>query len=380
MKLPQFLATFLVAICTLPIAVIAGGNNNDDAYGLFYFQDSNDFSESNIMPKACITTNDGEAVVFDIYQANNNQCKRRSYGTYQVPIETWVIAYARDQRQAAEANENANVYEVEDEVLEFLQCSQYYYNNNMFYLKLGCRENTGKGFQLNAYSDNTCTTKVSMQYNLGIDISSLRINFGTCKSCVYTSRYNQYGNNNNNNNGGNAYYGNNGNNNGGQYYGGYSTPLCSAAYYYKQSCNRSCRRAAKKAGSGSSSSGGGGWSGDGFSPMGKFFLWAMSFSAIFFLLAALAQRKKMSKTDAVLEEAAIKSAGVDKKYIPRIIVGVAIFIIFLILFKRKILTWFFLVAVNVALLGYWMHLRNKAEEKAAVSGFQLYGGDGGQPA
>jgi hypothetical protein len=99
----------------------------------------------------------------------------------------------------------------------------------------------------------------------------------------------------------------------------------------------------------------------------------LSTSAVFFLLASLAQRKKMSKTDTVLEEAAIKSAGVDKKYIPRIFVGVAIFIILLILFRRKILTWFFLTGVNVALLAYWIHLKNKADEKAAVNGFQLYG-------
>ena len=81
----------------------------------------------------------------------------------------------------------------------------------------------------------------------------------------------------------------------------------------------------------------------------------------------------MSKTDAVLEEAAIKSAGIDKKYIPRIFVGIAIFIILLILFRRKILAWFFLTTVNVALLSYWIHLKNKADEKsAAESGFQLY--------
>ncbi len=98
------------------------------------------------------------------------------------------------------------------------------------------------------------------------------------------------------------------------------------------------------------------------------------FQAIFFLLASLAQRKRMSKTDTVLEEAAIKSAGVDKKYIPRIFIGIAVFIILLILFKRKILTWFFLTAINVALLAYWIHLKNKADEKASIGDYQMYGG------
>ena len=56
-------------------------------------------------------------------------------------------------------------------------------------------------------------------------------------------------------------------------------------------------------------------------------------TVVFFLLAGLAQRKKLSKIDAVLEDAAIKSAGIDTKFIPRIIIAHACFIIFLILFK-----------------------------------------------
>jgi len=209
-----------------------------------------------------------------------------------------------------------------------------------------------------------CTEKANTNYNLGIDISSLRVSFETCKSCVTQSRYSQYGNNNNNNNGGDAYYYE-------EMQFDYETPMCSAAYNYAQNCNGGCKRATRKVAKGGSRSSGG-YSGDGFSPLGKFFLCVMSLSAIFFLLASLAQRKKMSKTDAVLEEAAIKSAGIDKKYIPRIFVGVAIFIILLILLRRKILAWFFLTTVNVALLSYWIHLKNKADEKAAVGGFQLY--------
>lgn len=370
MKFVQHLTTLLATLCTiafLPSTVVAGGNDNDnDEYGLFYFDASAmDFSEGAIYPKACISQNDEDYVVFDLYQANHNSCKRRSLGTYKQDLMTFIVAYAKQTRQDNE--KNGNGYEVDDDVLEFLQCQQYYYNNNMFYLKLGCRESTGKGFQIHAYSDAYCTTRASQSYNLGIDISSLRVNFESCKNCVTSSRYSQYNNNNNNNNNGQQYYYNN------EEYFQYETPLCSAAYNYKESCGGSCKRAARKASSGKSRSGGGGFSGDGFSPMGKFFLWVMSLSAVFFLLASLAQRKKMSKTDTVLEEAAIKSAGVDKKYIPRIFVGVAIFIILLILFRRKILTWFFLTGVNVALLAYWIHLKNKADEKAAVNGFQLYG-------
>ena len=234
-------------------------------------------------------------------------------------------------------------------------------------MKIGCR-NTGSGFQVHAYSDMYCTQKVQLggYNNMGVDISSLKVNFQTCKACVAQNGYNQYNNNNNN-----AYYNN---------YGGMSNHdsyLCSATYHYKENCNRACRRAAKNGSSGSSSRTS--YSGDGFSTVGKVFLWILSFSAIFFLLAGLAQRKKMSKQDTLIEEAAIKSSGVDKKYIPRIFIGFVLFIIILIIFKKKVLTWFFLVAINIALFGYWMHLKNKAEQNAAVSGFQLYG-EGGTPA
>ena len=85
------------------------------------------------------------------------------------------------------------------------------------------------------------------------------------------SRYSNNNNNNNNNN--NGYY------NADAVYFAYETPLCSAAYNYKETCNGSCKRMAKKSSSGRSSRGGG-FSGEGFSPMGKFFLWVMSLSGM----------------------------------------------------------------------------------------------------
>lgn len=370
MNLTRYVSSlFLCAIIALPVIVQAGDDEENDEYGLFYFDASvMDFSEGAVNPKACVTMSGEDYVVFDIYQKNHNQCKRKSLGTYKQDIKTFIVSYAKQQQKDAE-NGNGNGYEVDEGVLEYLECQEYYYNNNMFYLKLGCRDSSGKGFQINAYDDMYCSNKVSQNYNLGIDISSLKVSFDTCKTCI-TQSNNQYNNNNNNGNNNQEYY---------YEYDAYPTPLCSALYNYKETCNGSCKRAAKKATSSSRSSS---YSGEGFSPLGKFFLWVMSFTAVFFLLASLAQRKKMSKTDAVLEEAAIKSAGVDKKLIPRIFVGVALFICLLILLKRKILTWFFLTAVNVALLGYWIHLKNKSDGKAggASNDYQMYGNNGGTPA
>ena len=91
--------------------------------------------------------------------------------------------------------------------------------------------------------------------------------------------------------------------------------------------------------------------GEPFSVTRKIFLWLMSITVVFFLLAGLAQRKKLSKIDAVLEDAAIKSAGIDTKLIPRIIIAHACFIIFLILFKRNLFTWFFITLATSLCFG-----------------------------
>lgn len=75
--------------------------------------------------------NDGEFVVFDIYQSNHNTCKRHSLGTYKQDIMTFIVAYAKQQEQDNELYGNNGGYEIDEDVLMFLQCQQYYYNNNM---------------------------------------------------------------------------------------------------------------------------------------------------------------------------------------------------------------------------------------------------------
>jgi len=364
MRLQYFLRWLLLFTAVLTF-VLANDDDEDDGTGFFNYQDEYDFSEYALYPRSCITDSDGSNVVFDIYGKGHNQCKKKQVGTYKTSVQYFVKAYVKQKKQ--EAEQNGGEYEVDEDAMSYLYCQQYVYNNNYFFIQVGCREGTGKGFQIHSYSDQYCTQPLENQnYNLGIDTSSLMVGFEYCKNCVYTP---QYANNNNNNNNG-AYYNN---------YGyqenafRHDSPLCGAAWNYKETCGRSCKRAAKN---GSSNNGS---SNKAFTTTGKIFLWIFSFSAFFFLLAGLAQRKKLSKSDAVLEDAAVKSAGIDKKYIPRIIIAYALFIVFLILFKRKILTWFFLLVGNIGLLWYYCHLQGRNNEnKEAVDEYQQYKGEGGE--
>ena len=71
----------------------------------------------------------GDAVVFSMFNSNHNTCKRRSSGTYQLPIESFVRAYVK--QMTVEYERKGMDYEVDDEAMQFLQCQEYYYNNNM---------------------------------------------------------------------------------------------------------------------------------------------------------------------------------------------------------------------------------------------------------
>jgi hypothetical protein len=105
-----------------------------------------------------------------------------------------------------------------------------------------------------------------------------------------------------------------------------------------------------------------------------FFLSRIIYSIGFLLLlAVLAQRKRMSNEDAFIEEAAVKSVGLEMKFIPRIILALIFFIALLILLHVKALTWFFLLSVNAGLLYYWIRLKYRAEGKVEVAGFNLFG-------
>ena len=81
----------------------------------------------------------------------------------------------------------------------------------------------------------------------------------------------------------------------------------------------------------------------------------------------------MSNEDAFIEEAAVKSVGLEMKYIPRIILALIFFIALLILLHVKALTWFFLLSVNAGLLYYWTRLKYRAEGKVEVAGIRIFG-------
>lgn len=78
---------------------------------------------------------------------------------------------------------------------------------------------------------------------------------------------------------------------------------------------------------------------------------------LFFLYKGITERQKLSKPARALEEAGLKSAGIDMEWIAPILVGLGLLLVTFILLNLKVLTWFLIVLMNVAFLAYWMQIR-----------------------
>lgn len=71
----------------------------------------------------------GDAVVYSLYNKNHNQCKRNQMGTYKMSVEDFIRAYTRQVQK--EYENNGKEYQVNGETMAYLQCQEYYYNNNL---------------------------------------------------------------------------------------------------------------------------------------------------------------------------------------------------------------------------------------------------------
>ena len=91
------------------------------------------------------------------------------------------------------------------------------------------------------------------------------------------------------------------------------------------------------------------------------------------MMGVLVVRRKMSKEDALLEEAQVERVGIKKDKLPKVIIAFLGFLIILMLFRVKGLTFFFLISIDILLLGYWARLEYRQKGRIRVFGIHLYG-------
>ena len=64
-----------------------------------------------------------------MFKSGHNQCKKKQTGTYKLDLESFIRAYTRQVKEEYEAK--GADYDVDEDAMAYLECQQYYYNNNL---------------------------------------------------------------------------------------------------------------------------------------------------------------------------------------------------------------------------------------------------------
>uniref|UniRef100_A0A7S4N8T7 Uncharacterized protein n=1 Tax=Odontella aurita TaxID=265563 RepID=A0A7S4N8T7_9STRA len=307
-----------------------GGNDdgNDGNYDDAANDDATQYwTDYSVRPKRCFVYNNVDVVMFSSYQYGYNQCIGSPLGTYVVPVSSFVDAYLG--QAYADALDSGSEYELPG-AAQYLQCTQMQVGDDMYWAQIGCSEMSSKALALKLYSDDTCSTRVSVDGWDGsdVDMSGIVIPFKQCQTCVTWVNHNDDAVDD-------------------QYYKNKQTssPLCSALWENQQECDRTCQ----KMGHGKVSS-------SGWNTSDKVLLSILSVFGVGMLIAILRKRRNMSKKEVLLEEAAMSAWGLQLTHIIGIFILVVIVIVVFALLGLKKITWGLLILLTTILFSYLMKL------------------------
>lgn len=302
------------------------------------------WTEYALLPQKCISINEKDVIVYSMYEKYYNHCADKPIGTYMVDVPTFVSAYI-DQLDLNADDKNGDDYVSPDST--YVSCSQYQSSSgSVYYVQLGCTDGTSQSLSVNVYKDNTCSKPDKNSHGLddtNMDASNLQIPFKQCSSCVNFVDSNM-------DDVDDKYFDRRFKN----------APLCEAAWEYKESCGYTCRRKGNESKS------------SGWNSSDKLLLCVLGAFSGIMLGIITKKRSKMSKKDALLEEAAMSAAGVEQSHI----IGIFVVILFIVMIcglaGLKGVTWTLLLLVNMVLFGYVMKL-------TIDSGLNVPIGPDGQP-
>lgn len=319
--------------------------HQDDAY----FSAGDDYvkywTEYALLPKRCIVYNDVDVIVFSVHTEGSNQCVDEPQGTYITPVPNFLEGYLQQYVQTQQDKGNDDY--VLPDASQYAYCTRVVKNGSEFWVQIGCADGTSQALAVNIYSDNTCTTRstVDGMDDANIDVSEIQVPFKHCQACVMWGDQNDDAVDD-------------------MYYENRQTdaPLCSTAWNYKATCNRKCQ----KFGIERSEK-------DGWSTPDKILLAILALFGFGMLIAILRKRQKMSNKDALLEQAAMSAAGLQQAHVIGIFFLIVIVITVFALLQLKNITWALLLIMNTALFGYLMKL---TVDSGVGSGETMIGPDG----
>ena len=116
-----------------------------------------------------------DVIVFSVHDQYYKQCTDEPLGTFISPVPEFVEGYLSYYFQIQQDKGNDD-YMV-PAVAQYTECTRQVIQNQEYYLKLGCADGTSQSLAVNIYSDNTCTTKSSIDGydDSNIDVSGIQV-------------------------------------------------------------------------------------------------------------------------------------------------------------------------------------------------------------
>ncbi|KAL7462681.1 hypothetical protein ACHAXS_005385 [Conticribra weissflogii] len=291
-----------------------------------------------ILPKACVTYNSNDVIVYSMYNQQSNHCTDAAIGTYAASVPTFVNAYLEQLQNNANDSHVDFAY---PEMADYLDCTYRQVNGRDYYLQLGCSDVSSRALAVNIYEDGQCSKASSLDgyddANVPIDFA---IDFDKCTPCVIWMDKNDDEIDD-------GYYD----------YKMTNAPLCRTAWEYKQECNGKCQVLAREV-----------RTRDGWNKADKILLTVLTLFGFGMLLSIMKKRQKMSNKEALLEQAAITAAGLQQTHVLGVFVLLILVIVVFALLGLKKITWALLLLINILLFAYLMKLTVDGSVKETIVG------------
>ena len=120
------------------------------------------------------SSNNKDVILFQVFENGYNHCTDDALGTYITSVPEYMLGYLAQKEQDTEDQG----YEYgEPEVAQYAYCTPFEIENQMFYFQLGCADDTTEKLAVNIYTDNTCTTRSTVDGydDSNIDVSAIEV-------------------------------------------------------------------------------------------------------------------------------------------------------------------------------------------------------------
>jgi hypothetical protein len=124
-------------------------------------------------------------IVYSVYEHGYKQCTDSAIGTYISSVSNFMQGYMNQKDQDAE--DQGQDFERPD-ASQYIYCTAYQADNKMYYLQLGCSEDSNQAITIRVYEDSTCTKLSSDDPVSDMDVSTIQVRhvaIGMCVCCMF---------------------------------------------------------------------------------------------------------------------------------------------------------------------------------------------------